>query len=116
MIFTRDSIVHFSNNRASDGGTLLATESKIIINGETTIANNRANSSGGGISLKQSRLEIKGVCQFVNNVAVRGGGIHASSSTIAVFQPGTLHVTNNSAELGGGLYLEVNPVYTQEYI
>ena len=109
VIFTRESVVRFSNNRASDGGALLATESTITIYGETTIANNMANSSGGGISLKQSRLEIKGMCQFVNNVAVRGGGIHASSSTIAVFQPGTLHVTNNSAELGGGLYLEVNP-------
>ena len=114
VIFTRESVVHFSNNRASDGGALLATESTITIYGETTIANNMANSSGGGISLKQSRLEINGVCQFVNNVAVRGGGIHASSSIIAVFyasyyQSGTLLVTNNSAELGGGLYLEVNP-------
>ena len=107
--FTRESVVHFSNNRASDGGALLATESTITIYGETTIANNMANRSGGGISLKQSRLEIKGMCQFVNNIAVRGGGIHASSSTIAVFQPGTLQVTNNSAKFGGGLYLEVNP-------
>ena len=113
VIFTRESRLHFSNNQASDGGALLATESTIIINGETTIANNMANSSGGGISLKQSRLEIKGMCQFVNNVAVRGGGIHASSSTIAVFQPGTLQVTNNSAKFGGGIYLEVNPkLYT----
>ena len=109
VIFTRESVVHFSNNRASDGGALLATESTITIYGETTIANNMANSSGGGISLKQSRLEIKGMCQFVNNVAVRGGGIHASSSTIAVFQPGTLQVINNSAKFGGGIYLEVNP-------
>ena len=109
VIFARESIVHFSNNRASDGGALLATESTITIYGETTIANNMANSSGGGISLKQSRLEIKGVCQFVNNVAVRGGGIHASSSTIAVFQPGALQVTNNSAKFGGGIYLDVNP-------
>ena len=109
VIFTKESVVHFSNNRASDGGALLATESTITIYGETTIANNMANSSGGGISLKQSRLEIKGMCQFVNNVAVRGGGIHASSSTIAVYQPGTLQLTNNSAKFGGGLYLEVNP-------
>ena len=113
VIFTRESIVHFSNNQASDGGALLATESTITVYGETTIANNMANSNGGGISLKQSRLEIKGMCQFVNNVAVRGGGIYASSSTITVFQLGTLQVTNNNADLGGGLYLEVNPkLYT----
>ena len=113
VIFTRESVVHFSNNRASDGGALLATESTITIYGKTTIANNMANSSGGGIFLKQSHLEIKGVCQFVNNVAVKGGGIHASSSTIVVLQSGTLRVTNNSAKFGGGIYLEVNPkLYT----
>ena len=109
VTFTRESIVHFSNNQARNGGAILAIESTIMIYGETTIANNVANVSGGGISLKQSRLEIEGNCQIVNNVAVRGGGIHASSSTIAVYQLGTLQVTNNSAELGGGLYLEVNP-------
>ena len=109
VIFTRESVVHFSNNRASHGGALLATESTIIIYGKTEIANNMANSSGGGISLKQSHLEIKGMCQFVNNVAVRGGGIHASSSIIAVFQTGNLQFTNNNAKFGGGLYLEVNP-------
>ena len=109
VIFTRESIVHFSNNTARNGAAILATESTIMMYGETTIANNVANVSGGGISLKRSRLEIKGNCQIVNNVAVRGGGIHASSSIIAVYQSGTLRVTNNSAEFGGGLYLEVNP-------
>ena len=109
VIFTRESIVHFSNNTARNGAAILATESTITMYGETAIANNVANVSGGGISLKRSRLEIKGNCQIVNNVAVRGGGIHASSSIIAVYQPGTLRVTNNSAEFGGGLYLEVNP-------
>ena len=109
VLFIRESVVHFLNNQAGDGGALLATESTITIYGQTTIANNMAKSNGGGIALKQSRLEIKGMCQFVNNVAVRGGGIHASSSTITVFQPGTLKVTNNNADLGGGLYLEVNP-------
>ena len=108
VIFARKSIVHLSNNRARQGGAILATESTIMIYGETTIANNVANVDGGGISLKQSRLEVEGNCQIVNNVAVRGGGIHASSSTIAVYQLGTLQVTNNSAEFGGGLYLEVN--------
>ena len=109
LTFTRESIVHFSNNTARNGGAILATESTIMMYGETTIANNVANVDGGGVSLKQSRLEIEGNCQIVNNVAVRGGGIHASSSTIAVYQSGTLQVTNNSAEFGGGLYLELNP-------
>ena len=110
VIFSRKSMAHFSNNHASHGGAILATESSITIYGETTIANNMANNSGGGISLKQSRLEIKGKCHILKNNAMRGGGIHAYSSTIAVYQPGILHVINNRAgDLGGGIYLEVSP-------
>ena len=67
------------------------------------------NGSGGGISLQQSSLKIKGNCNIVNNYAQKGGGIHASSSSIAVYQPGRLKILNNSAGNGGGMYLEVNP-------
>ena len=102
----------FTSNSAEDGGAILAIESTITINGETTIANNNMtaidNSIGGGISLRQSRLEIRGECNLVNNSAVRGGGIHASSSIIAVYQTGTFQLINNNAESGGGMYLEVN--------
>ena len=112
VIFARESITHFSNNQARRGSAILAIESTIIMYGEAMIVNNNvtaiANSSGGGISLKQSRLEIKGVCNIINNSAVRGGGIHATSSTIAVYEPGILHVVNNTAEFGGGMYLELN--------
>ena len=98
------------NNQARRGGAILSTESKIMIYGETTIANNKAtDSNGGGISLYQSDLEIKGNCIISNNHAMRGGGIHATSSTIAVHQPTTLQFINNRAENGSGLYLEVNP-------
>ena len=113
VIFTGERcVVHFSNNRASHGGAILATESTITIYGETIIAENMATmtkSSGGGIALKQSRLEIEGRCYIVNNVAVKGGGIHSSSSTITVFRSGTLVITGNHGELGGGIYLVVNP-------
>ena len=109
VIFSRESTVHFSNNQASHGGAILASESTITIYGETTIANNMANSNGGGISLKQSHFEIRGKCQIVNNKAVEGGGIHASSSSIAVYLSGTLKLISNSAKLGGGMYLKLSP-------
>ena len=80
--------------------------------GETTIANNNlttiANSSRGGISLKLSHLEIKGNCTLFSNSAMRSGSVHATSSTISVYQPAALQIINNNAELGGGMYLEVN--------
>ena len=108
VIFT--GATNLLNNQARHGGAILATESKIMIYGETTIANNTAtNSNGGGISLYQSDLEIKGNCIISDNHAMRGGGIHATSSTVAVYQPTTLQFINNRAENGSGLYLEVNP-------
>ena len=99
------------NNQARQGGAILAIESTIILYGTTTIANNTAtDSSGGGISLQQSNLEIKGSCNVSDNYAMRGGGIHAKSSTIAVYQQGgTLQFIDNNAENGSGLYLEINP-------
>ena len=98
------------NNQARQGGAILAIESTIMLYGPTTIANNAAtNTSGGGVSLKQSALDIKGSCTISNNYAMRGGGVHAKSSTITVYQQGgTLQFTNNRAENGSELYLEVN--------
>ena len=108
VIFT--GATNLLNNQARCGGAILATESKIMIYGETTIANNTAtNSNGGGISLYQSDLEIKRNCNISHNHAMRGGGIHATSSTVAVYQPTTLQFINNRAKNGSGLYLEVNP-------
>ena len=113
VIFARDSTLScFSRNQARNSSVILAIESTVIMYGETIIANNNlttiANSSGGGISLRLSHLEIKGHCTLFNNSALRGGGIHAISSTISVYQPATLKIFNNNAELGGGMYLEVN--------
>ena len=78
-----------------------------------TIANNTAtNGNGGVIYLLRSDLEIIGYCYNIisDNIAIMtGGGIHAISSTIAVYQQGTLRFIKNRAENGSGIYLEVNP-------
>ena len=111
LLFTTTNSI-FTSNSAEDGGAILAIESTIMIYGKITIAKNNMtaidNSIGGGISLRQSRLEIRGKCNLINNSAVRGGGIHATSSIIAVYQQGSLQLINNNAEFGGGMYLEVN--------
>ena len=66
------------------------------------------------ISLQHSDLEVKGNCIISGNDAMRGGGIHATSSVVAIYQPNfynqtwTLQFINNRAENGGGLYLELN--------
>ena len=109
---TFTGVSSLSNNHARRGGAILAIESKITCTMYVciiTVANNRAkNNSGGGISLQQSDLEIKGNCIISGNNARRGGGIHATSSTITVYQLGNLQFINNRAENGSGLYLQVN--------
>ena len=113
LTFNHGSVVHFSNNRARQGGAILSTSSTISMEGKIIISNNMvtvASGNGGGISLSQTRLEIKenGICLITNNSAARGGGIHSSSSTIIVHNHAQLKVIDNSADLGGGIYFEVN--------
>ena len=106
----KTGVTHFINNRASQGGAILATDSTITLYGESVISNNMAinTAEGGGLSLRRSVLQIKGKCTISDNYAIRGGGIHASSSTVSVYQPGMLQLVNNSAENGSGMFLEVN--------
>ena len=103
----------FLNNQARQGGAILAIGSRITLHGTMTIANNTATdnvSSGGGVSLQKSVLDIKGNCNISDNYAMRGGGVHAKSSTINIHQPGSLHLMHNRAVNGSGMYLEVNPI------
>ena len=123
---TFTGLCHLLNNQAENGGAILAIESKIIIYGQTILKNNTAvkNSKGGGMFLQQSTMEVKGNCLLSHNHALNGGGIHATSSSISVLQPGVLEFLKNRAENGSGIYLETNPklytlkrspLYTYEY-
>ena len=79
--------------------------------GITTISNNTAViGNGGGISLHRAILEIRdnSYSNISQNFATRGGGIHSLGSTIIVHQPGRLHLLNNSAVNGSGVYLQAN--------
>ena len=109
MNFTGVNIL--TNNQASHGGAILATESTIEMYNEIIIANNSAlNGRGGGMSLEQSVLDVHGRCKISGNSATNGGGIHISSSTANMYLTGSVEVVSNHAALnGGGIYLEVNP-------
>ena len=99
-------VTNLLNNQARCGGAILALESKIRIYGETTLVGNMA-VNGGGVSLYHSDIEIRGNCIVSHNLAVQGGGIRIStSSSIIAYQRGKLQFHNNSAEAGGGMYLE----------
>ena len=92
----------FTNNSAVYGGVMTTSDSSFNIT-SSTFTNNSA--AYGGVMFI---FNVKGNCTISGNDAVRGGGIHATSSTIAVYQPGTLQFINNRAGDGSGLYLEIN--------
>ena len=94
------------NSPATDGGAILAISSRVWVNGTMNLAYNAAMNSGGGIYLEGATLEIFGNCRMSQNQARRGGGILASASTITVYQQGILTLHYNTADRGGGLYLE----------
>ena len=98
------------NNRAEDGGAVLAIDSDIRVWGEIIISSNMATSGGGGgVHLIKSDFYIDGHCNFTqNHASVRGGGVYASGSSIVVQQRGKLGFTSNSAKNGGGAYLEIS--------
>ena len=105
IIFTGTSSL--TKNQARHDGATLATDTTIVMDGDIRIANNMALSgNGGGISLYQSILEIKGHCYIYHNSATRGGGIHAHSSYVTVYQPSVLHLSDSSAKYGGAMCLE----------
>ena len=111
LIYYVTKKANLSNNKARNGGAVLAIESAIVVyyDSEVILAYNRAISrSGGGISLYQSSLVILGDCSISHYLGMQGGGIHASSSFITAYQEGQLQLISNSAKNGGGVYLEKN--------
>ena len=115
-------------NHAEYGGAIHATESKLYVQGVTTIANNTAMATGGGVYLDMSELYCQGdsTLNFLHNFATeKGGGVHAISSTInvignfsygmdsnvtidtALYSGSRLYFIENEAGKGGGLCLEM---------
>ena len=122
-----DGTCEFQHNQAENGGAIYATESKLFVNSDVTIASNKATRNGGGVYLLNSELNCQRESTFVllNNTAMhKGGGVHAISSTIKatsdvifnydsrrfgpVYTGTRLKFIKNVAEKGGGLSLEAN--------
>ena len=105
---------NLNNNEAEDGGAIKALESKVQVYGNMIVENNRASKTGGGIYLYFSELTSwkNSVLNLIgNSAASKGGGIHATGSSIKVKESGikersTLHFVENTAEKGGGLYIK----------
>ena len=86
-IVSFDGKCAFMHNVAVSGAAIHASESRIDVNGELVVTNNRALDNGGGIYLYRSDFNCRmgSAIKIVENCAhVNGGGIHAVSSAIKV--------------------------------
>ena len=125
-IAVTQSNVHFRNtcelshNLASYGGAIYGIDSTIEVSTNVQIMFNSAFVLGGGAWLQYSKLTVQysAVLDVVNNTAAtKGGGIYATNSRITVLlnrefdldsiRGSAISLTNNSAKLGGGVYLEL---------
>ena len=107
------------NHSERSGSALHSSASEISVRGKLIVANNTADDSGGGAYLYLTEFICYGNCNFVNNQArKKGGGICASSSQIILRSESMWHnsqcncslleITNNTAQDGGGICLEMN--------
>lgn len=129
--------ISIENNHAEIGGAILATESELFLSKVVHMFNNSASASGGGLYLSQSELLILQESRVTisgNSAYERGGGILAISSSIKCIVTGSqytangrmieeykgaiVNITGNSAQKGGGIYLEANTKVTilKDYI
>ena len=107
------------NHSERSGSALHSSASEISVRGKLIVANNTADDSGRGAYLYLTEFICYGNCNFVNNQArKKGGGICASSSQIILRSESIwrnsqcncslLEITNNTAQDGGGICLEMN--------
>ena len=133
------------NSAGTAGGAIYAIESMLLPYGgdilhskgfyELTIAYNEANGSGGGIYLDHSIFVSRSIGSIANvssnRAKYKGGGVYATNSLITCTEPyrqakntphqNILIFMNNSAQLGGGVYLtsaaqlRIQKAYTSPY-
>ena len=111
---------NLEHNHAENGGAIHSTEGKLYVNGYVTIAHNTATGNGGGVYLSTSELNCqhKSTFELFNNTAeYKGGGLHATSSSIKAtsffswgYTGARINFTGNTAKRGGGLSLEANAI------
>ena len=125
-IFTLQGTCIIRNNSAETGGGIYATESRLLLQGNAELVDNKANISGGGAYLYQSEFAVFGNCTFERNRAnENGGGVYAIGSAItksiigqSTIYPGSsyLNFRGNEAIQGGAVYLKGNAkLYTYKF-
>ena len=105
--------ITLSQNKAINGGGILAISSRIIVNsGRLLATGNNATDTGGGAYAYHSEILIvrSSACVSYNRGLHKGGGIHLVSSSLVLVarsrEPSNIIFNNNFAKTGGGVCLE----------
>ena len=99
-----------SNNSATEGsgGVFFVNGGDIVLNGETTMNQNRAN-NGGAIALKGGTFSIHVNSEIKNNSATNGGGLWVENENSAIINClGGSFIGNTATGNGGALYAKGN--------
>ena len=99
---------HFTNNTAGYGGAMLINNSKVLFSGSVIMFRyNSARLKGGAMYIiRRSSITINSLHLFFtsNKARYRGGGFLIIYSNFCV-ELGNIYLLDNSAEIGGGIYL-----------
>ena len=116
--FVGSGNVAITGNKAEHGGGISLFESQLNVSCSVNISKNVATHTGGGIYAYRSSISFQARKEVISmeltkNTALFGGGSYLFASTIKIFQDEFMLMSrsrliyyNNSAVLGGALYLD----------
>ena len=104
---------NFKQNSAIIGGVIYAYSNHMLsITGTSNFSSNSAREGGAIFLLSDSSTTFDGNISFTNNgdstseAISFGGGMYLSNSTISIMPDTTIYWENNSASLGGAIYVQ----------
>ena len=110
---------NFKQNSAIIGGAIYAYSNHMLsITGTSNFSSNSAREGGAIFLLSDNSTTFDGNISFTNNgnstseAISFGGGMYLSNSTISIMPDTTIYWENNSASLGGAIYVQdqTNPL------
>ena len=116
------NVSFLDNHSDKSGGAMYISETIITFYGSLIVAGNQAKMNGGGAFFYAARVFCSAECRFANNTASHAGGAISAVDSVIILRDirdnlltqsskisfGRLNVSDNVAEIGGGIYLEIN--------
>ena len=104
---------NFTSNSATAGGAIYAFSNRMLsITGTSNFSSNSARQGGAIFLASNNNMTFDGNISFTNNgdstseAISFGGGMYLFNSTISIMPDTTVYWENNSASLGGAIYVQ----------